>query len=71
MSLIKGQLEKENIHVKRVNKNKHTLYTGNIQDFKHVKEQLKATEAKFFSYTPKEEKMQLFLSKGLDKNVDP
>ena len=39
-------------------KNKHTLYTANIQDFKYVKDQLEATEAKFFSYTPKEEKMQ-------------
>ena len=71
VSLIKGQLEKENFHVKRVNKNKHTLYTENIQDFKHVKEQLEATEAKFFSYTPKEEKVQSFLLKGLDTNVDP
>ena len=57
-----------NFIVKKINNNKHNLYTNNINDFKQAKEQLEVANTKFYSFTPKEEKEKSFLLKGLDNN---
>ena len=68
MDLIKNTLGMSNFLVKKINNNKHNLYTDNVKDFKQAKEQLEVANTKFYSFTPKEEKAKSFLLKGLDNN---
>ena len=69
VSSVNDSLGKNNFYIKRGNANKHILYTNNVNDFNEAKKTLEAKDVKYFSYTPKENKIQSFLLKGLDINV--
>lgn len=69
--ILKNELKIKDFHIKRIQGNKHTIYLNNLNDFKRTKEVLNFVKADFFTYTPKQEKNQLFILKGLGYNVDP
>ena len=53
-------------YIKVVNKNRHSVKLNNIEDYRKAKEILDKTNTKFFSYTPKSDKKQTYLLKGID-----
>ncbi|KAK2578866.1 hypothetical protein KPH14_001274 [Odynerus spinipes] len=57
--------------VKKVNTNKHLLYTDTINYFKQVIEILKSNQISFFTYTHKAEKNITVLLKNLEGDYDP
>lgn len=68
--LTKEQIPSANFQIKRINENKHILQMDNIANYKKIKEALLEAKTNFFSFTPKEDKINTYLIKGLDQSFE-
>ncbi|KAH0534904.1 hypothetical protein KQX54_009985 [Cotesia glomerata] len=51
--------------------NKHIINANNLKDFNTIKSALKDNKIQFYTNTPKEEKEQIYLLKGLEGSFNP
>ena len=64
--LLAAEYKIQNFEVKRVTKQKLSILTKSLVDFNSAKKALSSVSVPHFTYTPKTEKPQTFLLKGLD-----
>lgn len=69
IEFIKNGLKINDFKIKEF-RDKKSLYTNNLPDFLRVKAFLEKTQAKFYTFTPKDMKIKTYLLKGLDANID-
>lgn len=67
LSLIKG-ININDFEIKRVNNEKHSVITRNVDEFEKVKNVFDEVNTKYFSYTPKSEKPKTLILKGLNED---
>lgn len=60
-----------NFLIKKININKHLIFTENLTDFKKTQDILKQNNIKFFTYTSKIEKKITILLKNIEGDFDP
>lgn len=70
VNLLQDELKIKDFFIKRISKGKHTVYLCNTEDHKKVREALNEISTEYYTYTPKSEKQQLFLLKGLDSDCN-
>lgn len=66
--LIAQHLNSENFNIKKISMCKQVLYMQNITEFNSAKKLLVQAKTQFYTFTPKIEKMQNFLLKGLSSS---
>lgn len=69
--LITDQLNIKDFYIKKFNEGKHSVFLANVSDHKKVKDLLTIARTSYFTYTPKSEKTQSFLLKGLHSGYEP
>lgn len=65
IKIIKLKLKINNFTVKKITNNKHAIHTVHIHDYQTIKSLLLELNTPYFTYTPKQDKCQTFLLKGL------
>ena len=66
IELVEEKVKLKDFFIKTKNENKHILYAKNYNDFTKIKEQLNEAKTNYYTYTPREEKLQTVMLKGLD-----
>ncbi|KAK2586968.1 hypothetical protein KPH14_010942 [Odynerus spinipes] len=70
IQFIKSDLEIQNFHLKKLNENKFAIYTDNTINFHKIKKFCLEKNFKFYTFTPKDEKNQTFVLKGLHSSCE-
>lgn len=63
-------LKNKDFKIQRQNDKQHKLILSSYEEHKKAKEILKEVDTQFYTYTPKEEKAQTFMLKGVDGSFD-
>ena len=71
VKLCAEHLEITDFHIKNLSSGKYITYIHNPADYEVVKEDLKTVDTTFFTYIPKENKLQSYLLKGVNVNFTP
>ncbi|KAH0561365.1 hypothetical protein KQX54_016350 [Cotesia glomerata] len=71
VTAIKNGLKTDKFNITKHSENLHSLKLENYEDFQNTKKILREVKTQFYTYTPKEDKLQTLLLKGLDKEYKP
>lgn len=63
---ITHKLKIKNFYTQQINKNKQAIHTADIEGYNKIKELLIELEVPYFTYTPKQEKNNTYILKGLN-----
>ncbi|KAK2578867.1 hypothetical protein KPH14_001275 [Odynerus spinipes] len=71
ISIIEENLNITSFHIKKINESKYSIFIQKLEDYKKVKNSLIENKIKFYTYTPRNEKVQTLLLKGLHSSCEP
>ena len=63
-------IDTKNYNIKGSRDKDHIIYANKIQDYNKIKTILSTANARFYTYTPKQEQKKNLVSKGIIKEYD-